>query len=329
MSAKADDQSGQMRQWATRAGNGRPNDLRFHHRRRRLGGLGAGQPPVGQEQQPGAPARSRAGHAARQGAARGARQLSRHRLLRSALSLDRSQGAHRGRLPQQSRGEPAAAAQIRAGAHPRRRLLHQRPARQPRRAGRLRRVGSARRRAAGAGTDVLPYYKKVERDMDFDGSAARQGGAHSRAAHLPRAVDRPRQGRRRGLQGGGLRVPARPERRVARRLLSRSPSPTPTSGACRPPSAISIPARAMRQQPRRSRPTRRCRSCCSRAGAASAWSRASKGVRAGVPRQGGDPLLRRHPLAGAPVARRHRPRRAPEGARHRGQGRLGRRRPAA
>ena len=92
MSAKADDQSGQMRQWATRAGNGRPNDLRFHHRRRRLGRLGAGQPAVGQEQQPGAAAGGRAGHAARQGAARDARQLSRHRLLRPALSLDRAAG---------------------------------------------------------------------------------------------------------------------------------------------------------------------------------------------------------------------------------------------
>ena len=68
--------------------------------------------------------------------------------------------------------------------------------------------------------DVLPYYKKVERDMDFDGAAARQGGAHPRAAHLPRAVDRARQGRGRGLQERGLRIPARSERGVAGRLLS-------------------------------------------------------------------------------------------------------------
>ena len=33
--------------------------------------------------------------------------------------------------------------------------------------------------------DVLPYYKKVERDMDFDGAAARQGGPHPGAPHLP------------------------------------------------------------------------------------------------------------------------------------------------
>ena len=86
------------------------------------------------------------GHAARQGAARDPRQLSRHRLFRSALPLDRAQGPHPGRQPQQSAGEPPAAAQIRAGARAGRRLVDQRPAGQSRRADRLRRMGGARRR---------------------------------------------------------------------------------------------------------------------------------------------------------------------------------------
>ena len=287
-----------MRQWATRAGNGRPNDLRFHHRRRRLGGLGAGQPPLRQEQQPGAPAGSRAGHAARQGAARGARQLSRHRLLRPALSLDRSQGAHRGRLPQQSPGEPAAPAQIRAGAHPGRRLLHQRPARQPRRAGRLRGVGIPRRARLGLGGRAALLQEGRARH-GLRGSVARQGGAHSRAAHLPRAVDRPRQGRRRGLQGGGLRVSARPERRVARRLLPHRHLQRLRAarvGGHR----LSRSGHAHAQQPRH-RDRHAGVGAAVRGPALRRRGRALEGRAHRVPRQGGDPLLRRHPFAGAPA----------------------------
>ena len=114
--------------------------------------------------------------------------------------------------------KPAAAAQIRAGAHPGRRLLHQRPARQPRRAGRLRGVGGARRARLGLeGRAALLQEGRARHGLRR--APARQGGAHPRAAHLSRAVDRPCQGRGRGLQDRRLRVPARPERRMAGRLL--------------------------------------------------------------------------------------------------------------
>ena len=43
---------------------------------------------------------------------------------------------------------------------------------------------------------MLPYFKKVERDLDFDGPYARQGRPHSRAPHPARALDRARQGGR-------------------------------------------------------------------------------------------------------------------------------------
>ena len=68
--------------------------LRLHHRRRRLGRLGHGQPAVGEERQPGAAVRGRAGHARGQRAARDPRFLFRHRLFRPALPLDGAQGPH-------------------------------------------------------------------------------------------------------------------------------------------------------------------------------------------------------------------------------------------
>ena len=85
---------------------------------------------------------------------------------------------------------------------------------------------------------------------------ARQGGPHPGAPHPARALDRPCQGRGQGLRGQGLQVPARPERRVRRRLLPGHASPTPTSGASRRRSAISTPRRASGPTSR-SRPTRR------------------------------------------------------------------------
>ena len=92
--------------------------------------------------------RGRPGHAARQGAGRNRRQLFGHGLFRSALPLDRAQGHDPDRQPQQSAGA-SAAAQVRAGARARRRLVDQRPDGQSRRADRLRRMGSARRRWLG------------------------------------------------------------------------------------------------------------------------------------------------------------------------------------
>src|SRR6516165_9263745 len=88
------------------------DELRLHHRRRRVSWLGHGQPAVGQEQQQGAAVRSRPGHAARQGAARDSRQLPGYRLFRPALPLDRAQGSHRGRLAQPPGRRSPAATQV-------------------------------------------------------------------------------------------------------------------------------------------------------------------------------------------------------------------------
>ena len=90
---------------------------------------------------------------------------------------------------------------------------------------------------------VLPYFKKVERDMDFDGPWHGTRRPHPGPPHLPRPLARARQSRRRNVQAGRLQIPHRPERRIRGRLLSRSPSPTPMSAGCPPRSATSIPAR--------------------------------------------------------------------------------------
>ncbi len=162
--------------------------------------------------------RGGAGHAARQGAARNPRQLSRHRLFRPALSLDRAQGPHRGRLAQPARGKPSAVAQIRAGAGIGRRLVDQRPARQSRRADRLRRVGGARggrveleRRAA--------LFQKGRARHGFRRAVARQGRPHPGPPHLSRYVERPRQGGRESVRGGRVPLHPGPERRVQGRLF--------------------------------------------------------------------------------------------------------------
>ena len=47
----------------------------------------------------------------------------------------------------------------------------------------------ARGAAGWSWNDVLPYFKKVERDLDFDGPYPRQGRPHSRAPHSARALD--------------------------------------------------------------------------------------------------------------------------------------------
>ena len=77
------------------------------------------------------------------------------------------------------------------------------------------------RGAAGWGwKDVLPYFRKVERDMDFDGAF------HGKDGRIPvRRIPREHwtghsPGRGRGLQAGRLPVSARPERRIHRRLFS-------------------------------------------------------------------------------------------------------------
>ena len=77
------------------------------------------------------------------------------------------------------------------------------------------------RGAAGWGwKDVLPYFKKVERDLDFDGPYHGKDGRIPGSPHSGTALDETLARRRRSVQAGGLRLPARPERRVHRRLFS-------------------------------------------------------------------------------------------------------------
>ena len=186
--------------------------------------------------------RSRAGHAARQGAARDPRQLSRHRLFRPALSLDRAQGPHRDRLAQPARGGPPAVAQIRAGAGAGRRLVDQRPARQPRRAHRLRRMGGARRRRLELERGAALFQKGRARH-GFRRAVARQGRPHPGPPHLSRHVERPRQGGRRRRSKRPASPISRTRTASSRTAISRSRSRTSTTGACRRRSAISIRAR--------------------------------------------------------------------------------------
>ena len=132
----------------------------------------------------------------------------------------------------------------------------------------------ASRGAEGWGwNDVLPYFKKVERDLDFDGPYHGKDGripvrrippehwtGHAKAvaeASRPRATSS---------------CPTRTA--SSSRATSPSPIPTPRSGACRRRWAISTPRRASARTSR-SRPTPRSSRCCSRARAASAsppWS---------------------------------------------------------
>ena len=229
--------------------------VRLHHRGRRLGRLGHGPPAVGQERQQGAAVRGRPGHAAGQGAARDRRQLFRHGLLRPALPLDRAQGPHPGRVAQQSAGEPAAAAQVRAGARAGRRLVDQRPDGQSRRADRLRRMGEAAAPTAGAGTTCCPTSRRSS------ATSISTGRSTARTAASRCAASRPSIGPatpRRWPKASRPRVSSSCPTRTASssRATSRSPTPTPTSGACRRRWAISTPRRASAPTSR-SRPTRR------------------------------------------------------------------------
>ena len=123
--------------------------------------------------------------------------------------------------------------------------LDQRPDGQSRRAARTTTNGQ---RAAPTGwnwDDVLPYFKKVERDLDFDDALARQGGPHPGPPHPARTVDRPCQGRRRrpSSEAGFKYLPDQngdfedgyfPITHLERRR----------DAASRPPSATSMPRRA-------------------------------------------------------------------------------------
>ena len=145
-------------------------ELRLYHRRRRLRRLRSGQPAVGPQRQQGAAAGGRAGHAARQGARGDPRFLSRHRVSRTRAYTGSALKVTTEVIPHNRPHETTTdAAHVRAGARAGRRFVDQRPARQSRRADRLRRVGTRAARTGWNWDNVLPFFKKVERDMDFDG----------------------------------------------------------------------------------------------------------------------------------------------------------------
>ncbi len=114
----------------------------------------------------------------------------------------------------------SAVAQIRAGAGARRRLLDQRPDGQSRRADRLRRMGSARRRGLGLERRAA-VLQKVERDLDFDGPYHGKDGRIP-VRRIPREhwTKHSQAVRRRPSSSAGYHIRARPERRVRRRLFS-------------------------------------------------------------------------------------------------------------
>ena len=72
-------------------------------------------------------------------------------------------------MPHNDPDAPRPRTALRAGARSGRRLLDQRPARQPRLARPTTTSGSSAAPPAGGGTTVLPYFRKLERDIDFDG----------------------------------------------------------------------------------------------------------------------------------------------------------------
>ena len=207
----------------------------------------------------------------------------------------------------------AALAQIRAGARARRRLVDQRPARQSRRPDRLRRMGGEGRRGLELERRAALFQKGRARH-GFRRPVSRQGRPHPGAPHLSRSVVRPRQGGRRGLQGGRLRLHRGPERRIPGRLFpdhDLEPLRPPRLGGDRlsrhrdaaPPEPDDLGRDAGR------------RSCCSRARVASGsrrWSRAARPSSASIRTRRGHRLVGRDPFAGASAARRHRPGRGAE-----------------
>ena len=102
----------------------------------------------------------------------------------------------------------------------------------------------ARGAAGWSWKDVLPYFKKVERDLDFDGPY------HGKDGRIPvRRIPREHwtghsQAVAEACKLAGYRIPARPERRVRRRLFPGHPLQRRTSSASRPRWAISIARRA-------------------------------------------------------------------------------------
>ena len=287
----------------------------INHRRWRLGRLGPGPQALRQERQQGPALRGRTGHAARQRAARNSRQLFGHGLFRSALPLDRAQGHDPGRQPQQPGSGTPAAAQIRAGARVGRRVLDQRPDGQPRRADRLRRMGGAGRRGLELEGRAALFQEGRARPR-FRRAVPRQGWPHPGPAHPAGALDPARAGRCRGLQARRLRLRARPERRVRRRLFSgdalQSVRATRLGG-----DGLSRSRDAQARQPD-DLDRHAGQGTVVRGHALRRRQGAGRRPGTGIPRPRGRALVRRDPFAGASAARRHRPGRAPQGDGHSG-----------
>ena len=178
------------------------------------------------------------------------------------------------------------------------------------------------RGAAGWGwNDVLPYFKKVERDMDFDGPLHGKEGRIPVRRIFPDMWNGHAKAVGEGIREAGLRVHRRTRTANSRTAISRSRSPTSTTAASRRRSAISIRGTRLRSNLTISADTQ--------VAALLFEGTRCVGVKALVdgketefrgPR--GDPLVRRDPFAGASAARRHRAGRASAGPRHRGAWRI-------
>ncbi|MNY00253.1 hypothetical protein D3C86_1327380 [compost metagenome] len=193
--------------------------VRHCHCRWRFGGLRAGQPAFGPRHPRSPVARSWRRHAAGPRTARAAGQLRGPAVLQPALRLAGSACDDSGALARCGRGQPGAAAQVHASARARRWLRHQRPVVQSRRSHRLRRVGGTWRCGLGMErcASVLP---QGGARPGLRWPPARQRGPHTGQPRPACALDGAVERLRRCLQGCRLPLPARPERRVRRRLFS-------------------------------------------------------------------------------------------------------------
>jgi len=122
--------------------------------------------------------------------------------------------------------------------------------------------------------DVLPFYKKVERDMDFDGPLHGQQGRIPVRRIFPDLWTEHAKAAAEAFKSDGFEyLPIKTA--SGRTAITRSQSPTPMSGACRQPSATSIRRRA-NAAISLSQPRRRRASFCLMDSVAQAWSLTSK-----------------------------------------------------
>ena len=164
------------------------------------------------------------------------------------------------------------------------------------------------RGAAGWGwKDVLPYFRKVERDLDFDGPFHGKEGRIP-VRRIPQAHwDSARAGRWRGLQARRIQFPARPERRVRRRLFSgdalqcRRAAGLGRDGLSGCRNAQTHQSDDLKADPQVKELMFEGTRCVGGKGG-------GRWPGTGIPRPRGGAVVRRDPLAGASVARRHRAR---------------------